>query len=166
MKRVVKNLWYSEICSFGKLAFRFFFGFDFIVSELSADCPRASLTQNFKFKFASPKRWQTQAFGCKILAFRNFAFRLHFVSELSPGCARASSNPMRPWASWRHDQRVWASSSICTPLIELLVNPQTQTRSLRNFNAILNEILQRRPHPFWNRWRPFCRSLKLIHIRT
>ena len=97
MNRVVKNLVHSEISSFGKFAFRFFFfGFDFIVSELSADCPRASLTQNFKFKFASPKRRQTHAFGCKIVAFHNFAFRLHFVSELSSDCARASSNPMRP----------------------------------------------------------------------
>ena len=163
MNRVVKNLVHCEICIFN---FVFFFGFDFIVPELSADCLRASLTQNFKFKFASPKRRQTHAFGCKTLAIRNFAFRLHFVSELSPDCARASSNPMRPWASWRHDQRLWASSSICTPLIELLVNPQTQTRSLRNFNAILNEILQRRPHPFWNRWRQCCRSLQLIHVRT
>ena len=68
----------------------FFFGFDFIVSELSADCPRASLTKNFKnfkFRFASPKRRQTHAFGCKTLAIRNFAFRLHFASELSPDCA-------------------------------------------------------------------------------
>ena len=30
-------------------------------------------------------------------------------------------------------QRVWASSSICTPLMELLVNPRTQTRSLEDF---------------------------------
>ena len=77
-------------------AFSFSFGFDFIVPELSPDCPRASLTKNFKFRFASPKRRQTHAFGCKTLAIRNFAFRLHFVSELSPDCARASSNPMRP----------------------------------------------------------------------
>ena len=60
----------------------FSFGFDIIVPELSPDCPRASLTKNFKFRFASPKRRQTHAFGCKTLAIRNFAFRFRLVSSV------------------------------------------------------------------------------------
>ena len=59
-----------------------FVNFFFLAHKLVLDCPRASWTKSSKSRFASRKRRQTHAFGCKTLAIRNFAFRFRLVSSV------------------------------------------------------------------------------------